>query len=1001
MMNQGESVHSSVSADPGSIEKCHLDSNRGQTYQYYSPATVAGVVPWPAEGTGSSSLQNPSYQYNPQPDASKKSIAIVSNATSHSLTSSNVGVDNGSQAYTSYDSYRTPTSSYGYGSSAYQGYYDGYQQQASQLYTQTVEVFQNTGAPHQPLSSFQNTGSYAGSTSYPSTYHNTGDYQTSGAYAGSNYSNSTNSWNQGTYGNYSHLYPNYNQNSSSSYTSNPVASSTSSYQQQYKQWTDYYNETEVICAPGTEKPVTSATTSTCNVPGVSAGYVAPTSLPQPSYSPSWRAEYGSAVLPTCQTTPVVGSHGGYLKQVDQSFPNYYANAAQPTLQQPLDTKPLYPNAPEPQKSPLPQGLSSPYAAIHQRPQTYQPPLQPPPFDTQRVSKLQIPTNPRIASNLAIGLTKTDKDSSATPAAIKPAYVSVSFLKPKDERLLGGSSNPVLKPTTFPASLRGYVERALARCKGESQMTATQEIMKQIITKATADNSLHTRDWDTEPLFPLPDISVVAAHEQTLHGTSAVSIMSKFQRSPNRRSKSRWEPLPEEKPMQKSAPISQDSVKYVGWSHFNGNDKKFVGGKLLQKDATGKFSVPEATTASTHRPAKKQRFGGELNAAQDGDASSDGDKEQELASYYSGTIALANTPEERKKRESRSKRFEKGRSQGAEMSNPRRKAFGAGNLYARRASAMVISRAYEDSTSRAVEDIDWDALTVKGTSQELEKRYLRLTSAPDPATVRPEEVLERALLMVQNSEKNYLYKCDQLKAIRQDLTVQRIRNELTVKVYETHARLALEYGDLPEYNQCQSQLKSLYAEGIVGRHFEFSAYNLLGVLHSNSRRDLLASMSRLSVEAKGDEAVKHALAVQAAVTSGNYVSFFRLYKTSPNLNTCLMDLYVEKMRFEAVKCMSRAYRPTVPVSYIAYVLGFNSLPAVEGSYEKEGEGMEECADWLRAHGACVITDAEGEQHFDTKASSSTLYMPEPEDAVAHGDANLAVNDFFTRMPTGLS
>ncbi|KAJ0946960.1 hypothetical protein HanRHA438_Chr01g0009841 [Helianthus annuus] len=29
----------------------------------------------------------------------------------------------------------------------------------------------------------------------------------------------------------------------------------------------------------------------------------------------------------------------------------------------------------------------------------------------------------------------------------------------------------------------------------------------------------------------------------------------------------------------------------------------------------------------------------------------------------------------------------------------------------------------------------------------------------------------------------------------------------------------------------------------------------------------------------------------AVTSGNYVSFFKLYKNAPNLNTCLMDLYV--------------------------------------------------------------------------------------------------------------
>lgn len=49
-------------------------------------------------------------------------------------------------------------------------------------------------------------------------------------------------------------------------------------------------------------------------------------------------------------------------------------------------------------------------------------------------------------------------------------------------------------------------------------------------------------------------------------------------------------------------------------------------------------------------------------------------------------------------------------------------------------------------------------------------------------VRPEDILEKALQMVQASGKNYLYKCDQLKSIRQDLTVQRIQNELTVKVF---------------------------------------------------------------------------------------------------------------------------------------------------------------------------------------------------------------------------
>lgn len=45
--------------------------------------------------------------------------------------------------------------------------------------------------------------------------------------------------------------------------------------------------------------------------------------------------------------------------------------------------------------------------------------------------------------------------------------------------------------------------------------------------------------------------------------------------------------------------------------------------------------------------------------------------------------------------------------------------------------------------------------------------------------------------------------------------------------------------------------------------------------------------RLSAKAKDDEAVKHSLAVHSAVSSGNFILFFRLYKTAPNLNTFLM------------------------------------------------------------------------------------------------------------------
>ena len=55
---------------------------------------------------------------------------------------------------------------------------------------------------------------------------------------------------------------------------------------------------------------------------------------------------------------------------------------------------------------------------------------------------------------------------------------------------------------------------------------------------------------------------------------------------------------------------------------------------------------------------------------------------------------------------------------------------------------------------------------QGVSRQIEKGYLRLTSAPDPETVRPEPVLELALArlikLLSTREVSYLYAGDQLK-----------------------------------------------------------------------------------------------------------------------------------------------------------------------------------------------------------------------------------------------
>jgi hypothetical protein len=77
------------------------------------------------------------------------------------------------------------------------------------------------------------------------------------------------------------------------------------------------------------------------------------------------------------------------------------------------------------------------------------------------------------------------------------------------------------------------------------------------------------------------------------------------------------------------------------------------------------------------------------------------------------------------------------------------------------------------------EFDVTKMIVQGTSTSLEKDYLRLTSAPDPATVRPEPILVRAVAQLREKwaarSVEYLYMCSQLKAVRQDLTVQHIQN----------------------------------------------------------------------------------------------------------------------------------------------------------------------------------------------------------------------------------
>ncbi|KAI7899090.1 SAC3/GANP/Nin1/mts3/eIF-3 p25 family-domain-containing protein [Cokeromyces recurvatus] len=230
--------------------------------------------------------------------------------------------------------------------------------------------------------------------------------------------------------------------------------------------------------------------------------------------------------------------------------------------------------------------------------------------------------------------------------------------------------------------------------------------------------------------------------------------------------------------------------------------------------------------------------------------------------------------------------------------------------------------------------------IVGTSNALEKPYFRLTSAVDPTIVRPLKVLKKAFKMLRRKwkeESNYSYICEQFKSMRQDLTVQRIQNEFTVRVYETHARIALEKGDIGEYNQCQTQLKYLYKKDIPGCEDEFLAYRILYLIFSQNQSEINAMLEEMCDIGLNNHAdcIQHALLVRSCLAKGDYHKFFRLYEDAPNMSGYLMDQFVERIRIDALIVMCKAYKMGLPFSFISKELSFDSIKLLFKFFKEHG------------------------------------------------------------------
>ncbi|KAM7353879.1 uncharacterized protein ACRADG_005799 [Cochliomyia hominivorax] len=539
---------------------------------------------------------------------------------------------------------------------------------------------------------------------------------------------------------------------------------------------------------------------------------------------------------------------------------------------------------------------------------------------------------------------------------------------------------------WPESLNNYVARCYAKCNTDLDKDQIDICLKGKIIAAANRNELWTRDWDNEPIPSVFSERNNLNIKLNNNSNNASPVTPQNQRNPfqhnhnknlqssipmdhlknkpgagglsrnlnarlgqrnsfggcssgnknNKDSRSRSRSPSSSKYRHKRSSRSRSRSRSRSSSSSPTRPRKMRRSSSSSSSSSGFIPLSSSSSSnnnSSFLSKKQQKLQNKKNKKHDSVTTNGGGSSKSKAPFYSSSIGGA-VDDDSARLQQRAARFSQSANKKAIVavaSSPfvqtsLNSSSSKGGL-GKNSKKINNSRIYMDDGAENGENIDLFDLHIVGTCRDLEKSFLRLTKAPAASEVRPVEVLVHSLENVKQkwrSNQDYFYACDQLKSIRQDLTVQGIRDKFTVEVYETHARIAMEKGDHEEFNQCQTQLRMLYTEvGTSANTLEFTAYRILYYIFTKNTLDTTTVLRSITQAQRENPAIAHALEFRSAWAMGNYCKLFRLYKSAPLMAGHLIDWFIERERKTALRTIIKSYRPNINIDYITELLAFES------------------------------------------------------------------------------